>query len=201
VKMRSVLEHPLVYQSFQQLGGYFGARSKAMRAFLPIPPGSRVGDIGCGPGFIVELLPADVSYTGFDTDARYIAYATRRFGARGRFFHRPFDASAARDHGPFDIVMMNGLLHHLDDEEVHRTLAAVRPALAPGGRLFTLDGCYVEGQSAAARFLLEKDRGRHVRTEAGYRELLARHFRSLEVHVDHQLSWMPCSWVAMVGRK
>ena len=50
MNIRSVLEHPLVYQSFQQLGGYFGARSKAMRAFLPTPvPRAMVEGGQCGP--------------------------------------------------------------------------------------------------------------------------------------------------------
>lgn len=200
MNIRAILEHPLAYQYFQQLGGYFGARRKSLRAFLPIESGARIADIGCGPGFIVELLPPDVSYSGFDTDARYIAYASARFGGRGRFFHSLFDADAARDHGPFDIVMMNGVLHHLSDDEVHQTLSVVRQALHSGGRIFTLDGCYVAGQSRLARFALGRDRGRHVRTEAAYRALLARHFTTLEVHVDHRLSWAPYSWIAMVGR-
>ena len=200
MELRSILERPLVYQSFQLVGGYFGARIKSMRAFLPIEPGARVADIGCGPGFIVERLPTTISYCGFDTDAKYIAYANARFGDKGRFFHRPFDALAARDHGPFDIVMMNGVLHHLNDDEVHQILEIVRPALRAGGRLFTLDGCYVEGQSIAVRLLLGLDRGRHIRTEDGYRKLVACHFSSLEVHVDHRLSWGPYTWIVMLGR-
>ena len=200
MKLRSILDSPLVYQSFQQFGGYFGARIRSQRALLPIAPGARIADIGCGPGFIVRHLPAGISYTGFDTDPRYIAYANAHFADRGRFLHRLFDADAARDLGPFDIAMMNGVLHHLTDEEAHRTLAVVRQALSPGGRLFTLDGCCVPGQSAFVRFLLKIDRGRHVRTEAGYRGLLAPHFAAVEVHVDHRLSWGPYTWIVMIGR-
>ena len=199
MRLRSVLAHPLVYQRFQQFGGYFGARLKSLRAFLPIAAGARIADIGCGPGFIVEHLPADISYTGFDTDERYIAYANSRFGTRARFFHLPFDDAAAREHGPFDIAMMNGVLHHLSDAEADPILGAVRRSLRAGGRIFTLDGCYVEGQSAIARFVLEHDRGRHVRTEERYRALLARHFATVEVHVDHRLSWAPYTWIVMVG--
>jgi len=200
MRIRSILEHPLVYQYFQQLGGYFGARLKGLRAFLPIESGARIADIGCGPGFIVKHLPADISYTGFDTDARYIAYARAKFGSKGRFLHRLFDDDAARDHGPFDIVMMNGVLHHLSDVEAQQTLRVIRASLHAGGRLFTLDGCFVDGQSAAARFLLERDRGQFVRREDGYRALLARHFDAVEVHVDRRLSWAPYTWIVMVGR-
>lgn len=197
---RSILRNPLVYQSFQRAGGYFQARLEALRAILPLAPGTRIADIGCGPGFLAEHLPADVAYHGFDTDDRYIAFAKTHFAARGAFFHRPFDRDAARHHGPFDVVMMNGLLHHLDDDEAGELLRTVRQALANGGRLFTLDGCFADGQSAVARFLLRHDRGRHVRTESGYRELLSPHFDSLDVHVDHSLSWSPYTWIVMIGR-
>ena len=132
MNIRAILEHPLAYQYFQQAGGFFGARRKSLRAFLPIESGARIADIGCGPGFIVEHLPANASYTGFDTDERYIAYANSRFGARGRFFHLPFDDAAAREHGPFDIAMMNGVLHHLSDAEADPILGG--PALAARGR-------------------------------------------------------------------
>lgn len=199
MRIRSVLDHPLVYQRFQELGGYFGARLKSLHAHLPIAAGARIADIGCGPGFIVEHLPAGVSYFGFDTDARYIDFATSRFGDRGRFLHRVFDDAAAREFGPFDIAMMNGVLHHLSDAEADATLGAIRRSLRAGGRLFTLDGCYADGQSAMARFLLEHDRGRHVRTEERYRALLERHFATVEVRVDHRLSWAPYTWIVMVG--
>jgi SAM-dependent methyltransferase len=199
MRIRSVLDHPLVYQRFQELGGYFGARIRSLRTHLPMAAGARIADIGCGPGFLVEHLPAGVSYIGFDTDARYIEYATSRFGDRGRFHHRPFDDTVARELGPFDIAMMNGVLHHLSDAEADATLGAIRRSLGAGGRLFTLDGCYAHGQSAMARFLLAHDRGRHVRTEESYRALLERHFATVEVHVEHRLSWAPYTWIVMVG--
>lgn len=196
---RSILGNPFIYQSFQRAGGYFQARLEALRAFLPMAPAARIADIGCGPGFLVEDLPEDICYIGFDTDERYIAFARAHFAGRGRFLHRPFDSDAARQHGPFDIVLMNGLLHHLDDVEADALLGAVRQALTTDGRLFTLDGCFVEGQSAVARFLLRRDRGRHVRTEESYRELVKAHFDSVESHVDHGLSWSPYTWIVMIG--
>ena len=193
------LRNPLVYQAFQRCGGFFGARLRAIDAYLPMRPGDKVVDIGCGPGFIVERLAPGISYRGYDTDAAYIAYARRKFGERGRFECRLFDVSTARECAPVDIVMMNGLLHHLSDDQVHGTLDVAKQALAKDGRLFTLDGCIVEGQSTLARYLLEHDRGEHVRTPERYRALMAAHFTRVDAHVDHSLSWVPYSWQIMVG--
>lgn len=197
--IRDALRHPLVYQCYQQAGGFFGARRKATDAFLSMKSGDSVADIGCGPGFMAKYLPDGISYSGFDTDARYIEYAAHKFGSKGRFIEGRFDEAASRRYGPFDVVMMNGLLHHLNDDEAHQTLGVSREALRPGGRLFTLDGCYADEQSPVAAFLLKFDRGEHVRTEEQYRSLMERHFDTIEVHVEHDLSWVPYTWIVMVG--
>ena len=138
IMITDILKLPLVYQMFQHLGGFFDARLKAIGSYLPIKSGQKVVDIGCGPGFIVEHLPRGISYLGFDTDASYIAYATARFGDKGRFFCQIFDEQVARNHAPVDIVMMNGVLHHMNDNEVHQNLVGIKKALGSGGRLFTL---------------------------------------------------------------
>ncbi len=159
-----------------------------------------MADIGCGPGFIVEVLPGDISYYGFDTDQRYIMYANSRFGDRGRFFCEPFDQHSSQREGPFDVVMLNGLLHHLTDAEVTTTLGAIRNSLRRGGRLFTLDGCYVSNQATIPRLMLEYDRGDYVRTAEQYRALVESSFESIELHIDHGLSWFPYTWICMVAR-
>ncbi|MEM9035262.1 MAG: class I SAM-dependent methyltransferase [Actinomycetota bacterium] len=197
--LKDVFDHPLVYQRFQEAGGFFGARTKAIDAHLSIEPGARILDIGCGPGFLLDELPADIHYTGYDTDAGYIDFASGRFGARGDFVCGRFDAAAAAAHGTADIVMMNGVLHHLDDDEAQATLGVVSGALGPGGTLFTLDGCYVEGQSRIARRLLDNDRGEFVRTEAGYRGLLDERFPTVEVHIDSGWSRVPYTFIVMVA--
>lgn len=195
-----ILRYPRVYHAFQRSGGFFGARVKAISAYLPIRTGDKVIDIGCGPGFIVEHLPPDIAYWGFDTDESYIAFANRRFGDRGRFVCGLFDEACARSHAPVDVFMMNGVLHHLGDGEAHRTLGLIRQALGNQGRLFTLDGCFVDGQPALARYFLDHDRGEHVRTPDGYRSLIKAHFEHVEMHIDHGLSWMPYTWLITVCR-
>ncbi len=193
--MKSLLSSPKVYQWFQMAGGFFSARVNAIGRYLAPRAGQKVLDIGCGPGHILSALPEGVIYDGFDVDQRYIDFANRHFGERGRFHCRWFDENAAAEFGPADIVMMNGVLHHMDDDCARKTTSLVAEALKPGGVFFALDGVYTPGQDALAKWFLDNDRGRFVRTEAGYRTLLADNFKACEFHVHHDLTRIPYSLI------
>ena len=199
--MKATLSSPTAYQAFQVLGGFFGARIKMIRALLPLTAGDRVVDVGCGPGFLAVRLPGDIAYVGYDTDERYIGYAQAHFGHRGRFVLGLFDESAAAALAPVDVIMMNGLLHHLNDDEARQTIAVAHSALRPGGFLFTLDGCFVPDQSAIARYLLKKDRGEFVRERDGYVSLVEPVFGRTDVHIDSHLSRVPYTFIVMLARK
>lgn len=198
--MKQVLKHPAIYQLYQELGGFFGARVRAIGQYLPLGPGMKVIDIGCGPGHIVRHLPAGIDYVGLDIDEPSIAYARARFGDKGRFDTRFFDAAAVDDLGPVDVVMMNGVMHHIGDADLAATLACVKAALRPGGLLFTLDGCYAPGQSRIDKWLLDNDRGVHVRDAAGYRALLAGTFDDVDLHIRNDLSRLPYTFAIGVAR-
>ncbi|WP_348262180.1 class I SAM-dependent methyltransferase [Telmatobacter sp. DSM 110680] len=191
--MKDILNAPSIYHLFQFCGGFFSARVKAIKQYLELRPGQRLIDIGCGPGHILPKLPRGVFYDGFDTDERYIRFANRHFGHLGTFHCRVFDAAAAKEFGPADGVMMNGVLHHLDDKSFTETASAIRSALRPGGFLFTFDGVYVPDQNAIGKWLLDNDRGKFVRQEQSYRNLLERSFDKTEFHVRHDLITIPFS--------
>ena len=199
--MKALLNHPALYQAYQNAGGFFGARVKAISDYLTLRPGMRVIDIGCGPGYILRHLPEGVDYTGFDIDESYIDHARRAFGHLGQFDCRYFDAAAAREFGGADVVMMNGVLHHIDDGELRDTLSNVRDALTPEGVLFTLDGCYRNGQSRIARWLLDHDRGEFVRDEDGYDRVLRGAFAKVDLAIREDYSRVPYTFIIGMARK
>jgi SAM-dependent methyltransferase len=199
--LKRLLKSPVIYQSFQESGGFFGARVKAIAEFLAIGPGARVLDIGCGPGYIVNHIKANVHYIGYDIDQSYIDHANAKFGRRGRFYCRVFDETAAEELYPVDIVMMLGVLHHISDAELAGTLANVRSVLRPGGTLISLDGCYCAGQSAFRKWMLDNDRGHFVRDEAGYRAVLRNVFADVQLHVREEYSRIPYTFVVGLSRK
>lgn len=198
--IKDLLRYPIVYQSFQVSGGFFGARVRAIAECLSIQSGNRVVDVGCGPGFMVDYLPSGIDYIGFDLDERYITYANKNFGHRATFHCKPFDAAAAAAIKPADFVLMNGVIHHIDDATAIGVLSAIREALSATGILFTLDSCFHDGQSPIARFLLSNDRGRFVRPEATYRSLLQSVFGDVQTRIREDLSWIPYTWLIGLSR-
>jgi len=199
--VKAILGHPALYQAYQNAGGFFGARVKAIADYLTLHSGMRVIDIGCGPGYILRHLPPCIDYIGFDIDPAYIEHAQRSFGHLGKFHCRYFDAAAASEFAGADVVMMNGVLHHIADEELNDTLANVRNALKNDGLLFTLDGCYREGQSRIARWLLDNDRGEFVRDRNGYDHVLSGAFEKVDLAIRDDYSRVPYTFIIGISRK
>ena len=188
---RRVLAVPLAYRAFSALVGGAAGRDVFVRDHVRARPGDRVLDVGCGPADIVGHLP-DVDYTGFDMSAEYIATAKKSWGRRrARFYQKRVSEESLAEHSGFDVVLAIGLLHHLDDLEAAHLLELARAALVPGGRLVTLDGVFTRSQSAAARYLISRDRGRYVRDERGYLALAERVFPRVIPTVRSDLMRIP----------
>ena len=193
--MRALLSLPSVYLGFQALVGGTKMRSLCL-ALLEPEPGQRIADIGCGPAYYLAELPA-VDYHGFDTDARYIDHARKRFGSRGRFYVEPFTHVHADALGPFDRVLLMGLLHHLTDSECAALLSLLSRCLRPGGRVVTLDTVLHDRQGSMERWLARNDRGRYVRSPSGFEALAKSHFSDVQGTLP-SLPRVPSIYYAMV---
>ena len=199
--MKALLELPFFYNLWRRGIARSDLNSVLVSTYARPANSQRVLDIGCGPAPILESLPRDVEYVGFDPNSAYIDSARARFGARGRFFRSTATREALEDLGKFDVVMAVGVLHHLDDEEAAELFWMAHEALEPGGRLITFDGCYRDGQSRVARMLLDHDRGRHVRTQDEYLALAEGAFSSVSPHLREDLLRVPYTHVILECRK
>ncbi len=189
---------PRVYGAFQRfLSG--NGRARYAQTLIKPAPGDRILDMGCGPADILEVLP-DVHYTGIDLSPEYIGHARLRFGSRGTFVCQSIAEAAVDSPGSYDIVMANGLLHHLDDADALRVFEMARHALKPTGRFVTLDGCWVGGQSLFARLLLKVDRGEFIRTEDAYLAIASRVFPRIEARIHHRLLRVPYTHITLECR-
>jgi len=198
--LRRVLEIPTLYHFLQVMVGAIRCRKVALNTYLPISPGSRVFDIGCGPGHFVRCLPDNIEYHGFDVSQRYIDFAQLNFGQLGHFHCEIFDDSSKKKFGAADVVLMNALLHHLTDEEVLAAISAAKNCLVPGGALYTFDPCYRVGQPRMAKWFCDNDRGKFVRTEKEYLSLIGQVFTEIQSHVREDLLPVPATVIIMIAR-
>jgi SAM-dependent methyltransferase len=188
--VRRLLSWPRAYNLVQDAVGSVRARRRLVAEHVRPSPGARILDIGCGPGHILRALPDDVRYVGFDENPAYIEAARREWGDRAEF-RRTRVEEADVGEGQFDIVLATGVLHHLDDEAASTLLGLAARALVPSGRFIGTDCTYVPRQSRVARWLIERDRGEHVRLAAGYAELAEPWFESVNVRIRDDFLRVP----------
>lgn len=185
--LHRVLELSAVYTLFQTAISRPDA-ARRMRDELYPELGSRplrVLNIGCGPAAFYaryQSLQA-VTYVGIEPNSAYVEDARRRFpGIELHVGTVPEVRDAIR--GEFDLIVLEGVLHHIDDVTAEEALAFAAERLAPGGRLVALDPVLLSRQNPIARALARLDRGKHVRTLDGYRGLGETAFPASDVGVE-----------------
>lgn len=104
----------------------------------------RVLDVGCGFGLFgcyFSALYPEISYVGYDLDARRVEMASRaakHLGLRNAMFHCG-DARQLSIDEQFDAVLMVDLLHHINADAKQKLLTTCAEHLAPDGRLIIKD--------------------------------------------------------------
>lgn len=185
--LKKLLTFSRVYEFFQGniLGGN-NAREWQAKNVWKLRGGETIIDIGCGPGAILEYLPRDISYWGVDISENYIRSARRRFSARGSFFLGTASDFLNHDDSHLnsaDLVLCNGLLHHLSDDEAIEVLKLSKQLMKPNGRLVCLEATFLARQTRLSRWIVSTDRGRHVRSEQEWKNLIARVFDSYSTSI------------------
>ncbi|WP_305805612.1 class I SAM-dependent methyltransferase [Stenotrophomonas sp. YIM B06876] len=190
--LHAVLSHPAVYDLLQNLLGARRSRARLIRDHIRPRQGDHVLDIGCGTGELFSQLPAGLRYIGFDLSQAYIEAARKRFGDRARF--ECMDVAiyeVDQEQQKADLVLAIGILHHLDDARARSLMRTAHAALKPGGRFISLDGAYVDGQSAIARGLISRDRGQSIRTPSAYQALAEAEFSTVKGQVRSDMLLVP----------
>lgn len=101
---------------------------------LPASRGTRVLDLGCGPGHLVALLQNDGYHSAEGIDASPEQVARAR--AQGVFGVSRADALEFLDSGRrYDAIIAIDVLEHFDQPGALRLLDAIAAALDPGGCL------------------------------------------------------------------
>src|SRR6476661_2658092 len=118
----------------------------------------KVLDVGCGPGTNAEIFEG-WDYVGVDLNAQYIADAQRKYPNK-RFVHG--DATALGLAGEkFPVILINSLMHHLNDSECSQLLTGIKPIMAADGSVIVQEPLTPASDQRLMRFLMNQDRGDH----------------------------------------
>jgi SAM-dependent methyltransferase len=132
----------------------------------------RVLDVGCGPGTNTRHF-AGAEYVGIDMNPAYIAYARRRFGRE--FVVADVRTYVAPAGQRFDFILVNSLLHHIDDSSTRQILASLASLLTADGHVHILD-LILPDRRSLARLLALWDRGHYPRKLETLEAIFREHF-------------------------
>jgi SAM-dependent methyltransferase len=195
--INGLLSRVWAYNSFQRFVGADRLRYRCIEQ-LDLSPGATVLDVGCGPAYYFPRLPSRVRYFGYDTDARYVEWAQKRWGNGDAIFRLGgFDEKQAASLPPIDAVLLLGILHHLSDEDSTDLLDLAARCLAPSGRVVTIDTCFEPSQGRISRWMAESDRGDYVREPSAFVELAESRFQGVEGELLIGLTRLPGSYWMM----
>ncbi|TLS74921.1 class I SAM-dependent methyltransferase [Mariprofundus erugo] len=190
---RAIFSSALIYNLAQRMVGAEKARHILVQDYFPAQNRYRMLDIGCGTAEILRHLPTAIDYHGFDASEAYIQQAVRLFGNRGTFRAELVREATLDELGSFDLILAFGLLHHLGDDEAGMLFQLASHALAPGGKLLTIDPTYVAGQNSMAKWIISKDRGQCIRSPEHYSSLASQQFARVNTMIRHDMLRIPYS--------
>jgi SAM-dependent methyltransferase len=192
--LKGILSSSYIYEQFQNLVGVKYARKWLAENYWKLRGGEKIVDIGCGSGSTLNNLPQDITYLGLDISEDYIAAARQRFDKRATFIvatAQQFREKPDSRLNDCDLIICNGVLHHLDDDDAICVLKLAKEILSPTGRLVCFEPTYLAHQGFLSIWLMSRDRGKNVRSEGEWKQLVASVFESFETNVATNLYRVP----------
>ena len=126
-RIYSLLSNTFLYSFVQRIMSGTSFREKIVKKYIKKDK-STVLDIGCGPADILDSLPS-VKYFGYDINSNYINHAKKKYKDRGKFYCKKFTSADIKKLPKFDHVLLFGILHHLNDDEIKNLMKLLKKIL------------------------------------------------------------------------
>lgn len=194
------------YGLLQRLVGAGHATDWLVAEVCRVREGQTVVDAGCGPGTLLDHLPKAITYFGFDISEPYIRTVQSAYPARGGAEFTCCDAAhfiaEKRElEGAVDIVLTNGVLHHLDDEAALGPLQVASRLLRPRGRFISLEPTFLRRPQWFSRWIISRDRGQNVRQEDQWRRLIGSVFADYDTSIITGLLRIPYPHIVIEAQR
>lgn len=160
-------------------------------------------DIGCGVGRWGAHLAGHIgSYLGIDFSPGLVDLANRLLGQvypDGSATALPLGAQELCDPavvaaGPFDLVLLSGVLVYLNDDDCEWVLQALPDRCAPGARVYLREPMGIEGRLTLCNHWSDELQSTYnavYRTPDEYRELIAAHLEPQGFSVTADFPFAP----------
>jgi phosphohistidine phosphatase SixA len=150
-------EHPVWVRFARAMAPLMRMPARAVVDLVAVDPAGplRVLDVAAGPGmfglaFAAAYPRAEVTALDWPAVLAVARENARAAGVDGRFHTLAGSAFETPLGGPYDLVLLPNFLHHFDPSTCERLLATVGRALAPGGRVVTVEFVPDEGRVTPA---------------------------------------------------
>lgn len=128
-------------------------------------------DVGCGPGKD-SLSFKGANYIGIDISKEYIDEAKNKYSSFGKFYHLSIEEIESLQFSEFDIIILKGVIHHLNDNQLLDFLEKVQNKLSSQAKILTSDPVFTKKQNFISKKLISLDRGKNVRFDHEYDQLI-----------------------------
>lgn len=134
---------------------------------------NNVLDIGSGTGSLSKLFNKK-KYLGIDIDEGSTKYA-KEVNIGYKYLTR--DVTKFNLKKKFDLIIVIGVFHHLNKEEVLKSLILIKKHLNKNGGVIIIEAIKpISNWNLISVFLRSLDRGHFIRTKKEYENLIKRHF-------------------------
>ena len=147
-------------------------------------------DIGCGDSDVLNYYKFDKSqkYYGYEANSYFINKLKNKFKEKHILFFKKNinDINFNKFNPKNSIILMIGVLHHLDDLSIKKFLSKTKKF-----KILSIDAVILQNQSFITKILYYLDRGNYIRYLNDYKKLLVNfkykliHNRYLRLPYDH----------------
>ena len=166
-----ILSNELAYDVFQTCVGSYRFRRRFLNS-IQISPRAKILELGCGTGITLETIESN-QYIGIDLSQRYLEKASRRSG-NSLLVHGDVCSPKTYENistTKTDVVLALALWHHLDDEQMIKTLESINRISSIGVSLYSLDPFIDAETSLTASWIARNDRGKNLRSPGHLKEI------------------------------
>lgn len=133
-------------------------------------------DLGCGPGSNAQYF-LNHHYHGVDINESYIRFAETKYDNYSNLRFSTLDVTNLDTliDEPYKMILLNSLLHHIDDSGVHKVLDLVANILTKEGYVNIID-LVMPDTPGLSKCLARYDRGDWPRKTEVWKNIFASHF-------------------------